>query len=68
MVGNERKLTPSYVGPYEVIRVDHDGISYKIRDITDESIEYNVNVKLIKPYISKTNLFLSPIDRIYTMK
>ena len=63
LVGNDKKLQPSWIGPYEIFEIFNNGISYKIRDLANQEIEYTVNLKLIKAYDKEfnVNVLQSPI-------
>ncbi len=53
--GNKRKLTPNYIGPYEIIEVKNNGINYKICNEHDNTI-ITVNRKHIRPFINDFNI------------
>ena len=48
--GNEKKLLPDYMGPYEVIEIAHDGQSYKLRCVADTTVEFRAPRKHLKAY------------------
>ena len=49
-VGNERKLRPSYVGPYEVISYDGDSGPVRLQEVANPTNVFNTNKKHIKKF------------------
>ena len=50
LVGNERKLVPNYVGPYEITQVFHNGANYRIVDCQHGVNSHVVSAKHLKRY------------------
>ena len=51
--GNARKLLPSYIGPFEILKSRHDGQSYRLRSIVDPEIAFWAPRKHLKAYRGK---------------
>eukprot|EP01083_Nonionella_stella_P240574 840912_1 len=49
-VGNDRKLSESYVGPYKIIQISNNRKTYKIRNIRYGD-EVKISLKHIKKYV-----------------
>ena len=49
-VGNEKKLKPQWVGPYEIIHKAENGINYTIQDVYDGNKSENIHGKRLKKY------------------
>ena len=53
LVGNDKKFTPNYVGPYEVVEVRNDGANYRIIDTKYGTNSHIVSAKHLKPYTTR---------------
>ncbi len=49
-VGNARKFSPLYIGPFEVIKIMNDGVNMKLREIANPSNVFNTHIDHIKSY------------------
>ena len=58
LTGNERKLTPNWVGPYEITQIFNNGANYRITDCQHGVESHVVSAKHLKPYHK------APIDDI----
>ena len=67
--GNQKKLLPDFIGPYEVMKVEHDGQSYRIRSVEDTAVAFWAPRKHLKVY--KGRVCRSPVvallERVHAM-
>ena len=50
LTGNERKLIPNWVGPYEITQIFNNGANYRITDCQHGVESHVVSAKHLKPY------------------
>ena len=50
LTGNKAKLTPTWHGPHEIIRVIFPNKTYEIREVGNDSHIQEINIKFIKAY------------------
>ena len=50
LVGNKKKLTENYVGPYEIIDIYNNGQNYKIRLLKQGSEAFDTHLNHIRPF------------------
>ena len=48
--GNEKKLSPAWDGPFEIIKITDNDKSFHVREVGNEANLQRVNVRFIKPY------------------
>ena len=50
LTGNEKKLIPNYVGPYEITQIFNNGANYRVTDCQHGTESHVVSAKHLKPY------------------
>ncbi len=63
LVGNEKKLKPSWIGPFEIFNIVDK--QYWCREIGNESNIQKVNLRMIKPY--KSSPYINVLNRCLLM-
>ena len=52
-VGNKKKFTPSYLGPFEILEIFNAGKNLKVRDVTHNTT-FTALTEYSKPYEDST--------------
>ena len=60
--GNKKKLNPSWIGPFEIIKII-DNKQYHVSEVGNEDNIQKVNIRFIKPY--KSSPYVNVIEKCF---
>ena len=63
-IGNVKKFRPSWIGPFEVIKIIDDK-QYHVSEIGNEKNVQKVNIRFIKPF--KSSPYVNVIEKCFMM-
>ena len=63
LTGNKKKLSPTWQGPYEIIKVITENKAYEAREVGNEGNIQKINVKFMKPYIKSP--YIAVLDALF---
>ena len=63
LTGNKRKLSATWQGPYEIIKIISENKAYEAREVGNEGNIQKINIKFMKPYIKSP--YVTVLDAIF---